>query len=75
MFVYNQEHDIWMHKTKTKLVLNFLLRLFQFWTERPFVIVSVVKLSSTKKPLYVERYTFTRVKYVRIYKWLPIGKY
>ena len=68
-FVYNFEHDCWMHKTPLKCLVNPILRFVQFWTDEPFVIYSKCeKINGEKEKCkwHFEGYGFGKVKYLKI---------
>lgn len=52
-YVYNKDFKIWMHKSPLKLVLNPILRKIQWFTDRPYVIVSQTEFIGfrERKPL------------------------
>lgn len=47
------------HIPKIKLVINPFLRLFQFYTKKPFVIASITDVTN-EKPIFIE-FKFVRV--------------
>ena len=53
-----------VHKTKLKCFINPLLRCIQCFTDRPYVITSMISRDNNECYLF-EGYTFKRVKYIR----------
>lgn len=59
-FVY-KDGVIINHRTPLKLIVNPILRFFQFYTEKPYVIVSFIEFDSYGNGNFI-RYGFKRVK-------------
>lgn len=63
-YVYNKDFKIWMHKSPLKLVLNPILRKIQWFTDRPYVIVSQTEFIDDK-PNFI-KYGIKRVYYIKV---------
>lgn len=50
MFIF--EENQWKHKTKLKCTINPILRKIQFFTDKPWVIASLVEFKN-KKPVFL----------------------
>ena len=41
---YDKVHDCWMHRPLLKRIVNPILRTLQFWTDKPWIIVSYCEM-------------------------------
>ena len=62
-FVYS-ENVCTMHRTPLKCIINPLLRILQFWDDKPYVIASNCKKLSNNKITFIS-YAFMKVWYKR----------
>lgn len=46
VFYHDTVNNCWMHRPKFKVILNPILRKLQFFTKKPWVIVSYVDMSN-----------------------------
>ena len=60
---YIKIEDSWVHRTPLKVSINPILRLLQWFTDKPYVIASKTSWKDGK-PHYTG-YTFTKVKFNR----------
>ena len=54
------------HITYLKLILNPVLRLLQFYTDKPYVIASIVQFNDSHDPHEIPefiKYSFSKVQY------------
>ena len=51
----------WIHKTRLKVTINPVLRFIQFWTNKPFVIISNCEFKNNM-PIFLN-YSFERYPY------------
>lgn len=52
----------WTHKTSLKCFVNPILRILQFFTDKPFIITSVCEFRKNQEPLFI-KYNIQRVKH------------
>jgi hypothetical protein len=58
--VYDVMYGIWMHRSLLKRVVDGVLIALQFWTHRPWLLVSIVSTSGAV-PVFL-RYGFSRME-------------
>lgn len=62
MYWIKRTNGNWSHKTPLKMILNPILRFVQFYTNKPYIIVSHVELIENSHPRF-KRYGIMYVEH------------
>ena len=55
-FWIKRSNGNWSHCSPIKVIINPILRILQFYTDQPYVIVSIVNLCESSHPRFIRYY-------------------